>query len=67
MQALLQQYFTIGMPARSVRTYLKRWRFTPQRPLKRAFEQRPEAVKKWLESEYRAIAALLKAEGAEIP
>ena len=66
VRALIQQYFTIDMPARSVRTYLKRWGFTPQRPLKRAFEQRPEAVKKWLETDYPAIAERAKAEGAEI-
>jgi hypothetical protein len=36
---------------------LKRWGFTPQRPLKKAYEQSPEAVAKWVNEEYPKIAA----------
>jgi len=36
--------------------YLKRWGFTPQKPIRRAYEQRPEAARKWLDEEYPAIA-----------
>ncbi len=66
VRALIKASFGIDLPVRSVRNYLKRWGFTPQRPLKRAFEQKPEAVQKWLSEEYPAIAARAKAEGAEI-
>jgi transposase len=66
VRAYIRQCFLIDVPIRSVRRYLNRWGFTPQRPLKRAFEQRPEAVKKWLETDYPAIAARAKSEGAEI-
>ena len=45
---------------------LKRWGFTPQRPLKRAYEQRPAEVKCWLQEEYPHIKAQAKAENAEI-
>ena len=45
---------------------MKRWGFTPQKPLKRAYEQRPAAVKQWLDGEYTAIAKRAKSEGAEI-
>ena len=47
---------------------LKRWGFTPQKPIKVAYEQKPEAVKKWLDEdeEYPAISAGTKAEKAEI-
>ena len=51
VRAYIRQCFLIDVPIRSVRRYLNRWGFTPQRPLKRAFEQRPEAVKKWLETD----------------
>jgi transposase len=34
-----------------------RWRFTAQKPLRRAYEQRPSAVRRWLREEYPAIAA----------
>jgi hypothetical protein len=39
---------------------------TPQKPLKRAFEQNPQAVRKWLDEEYPAIREQAKAEDAEI-
>ena len=46
--------------------YLKRWGFTPQKPIRRAYEQRPEAIRQWLDEDYPAIAAKAKAEGGEI-
>jgi hypothetical protein len=66
VRALIKSHFGIDMPVRTVRSYLKRWGFTPQRPLKRAYEQKPEAVEQWLKTEYPALAARAKAEGAEI-
>jgi transposase len=45
---------------------LKRWGFTPQKPIKRAYEQRPEAVKAWLDEQYPKIEAQAKAQGGEI-
>lgn len=54
------------MPVRTVGEYLKRWGFTPQKPIKVAYEQKPEAVKKWLAEEYPAISARAKTEKAEI-
>jgi transposase len=46
--------------------YLARWGFTPQEPMKKAHEQSPATVKKWLDQDYPVIAARAKAEGAEI-
>ena len=46
VMAYIKQSFLMDLPIRSVRRYLNRWGFTPQRPLKKAFEQKPEAVKK---------------------
>ena len=45
---------------------LKRWGFTPQRPLKKGYEQRPEEVRAWLDEEYPKVKARAKAEEAEI-
>lgn len=56
----------ITMPIRTVGLYLQRWGFTPQKPLKRAYEQRPAEVTKWLEEEYPAIAEKAAKEGGEI-
>jgi len=68
-QAVLQlvhHLLGIKLPIRTVGEYLKRWGFTPQKPIKRAYEQRPAEVKKWLDEEYPQIAARAKAEQAEI-
>ena len=46
--------------------YLRRWGFTPQKPIQRAYEQSPAAVQQWLDEDYPAIAGRAKAEGAEI-
>ena len=66
VRALMLRHFGIQMPARTVRKYLARWGFTPQRPLKRAYEQKPALVKQWLDESYPAIKARAQAEGAEI-
>ena len=63
---LIEQDYGIKLPVRTVGKYLKRWGFTPQKPIKKAYEQRPEAVKAWLDEHYPAIAAQAKAEGGEI-
>ena len=63
---LIVQEFGIELPVRTVGEYLKRWGFTPQKPIKRAYEQSPEAVKKWLDETYPGIAQRAKEEGAEL-
>ena len=51
---LVESEYGISLPVRTMGEYLKRWGFTPQRPVVRAYEQRPESVKQWLEHEYRS-------------
>ena len=51
---------------RTAGRYLKRWGFTPQKPLRRAYERDPAAVQRWKREEYPAIAKQAKAENAEI-
>ncbi len=63
---LIEQEYGLKLPVRTVGKYPKRWGFTPQKPIKKAYEQRPEAVKAWLDEHYPAIAAQAKAEGGEI-
>ena len=66
VRELLRVRFGIAMPIRTVGEYLRRWGFTPQKPVKRAYEQRPAAVQAWLTETYPAIAARATQEGAEI-
>lgn len=66
VQELIKWRLGLKVPVRTVGEYLKRWGFTPQKPLRRAYEQRPAEVQKWLNEAYPAIAARAKRERAEI-
>ena len=66
VKLLIKQQFGIDMPIRTVGEYLKRWGFTPQKPVKRAYEQSSQAVKGWLDRDYPVIASRAKEERAEI-
>jgi transposase len=63
---LLETRYGLKLPVRTMGEYLKRWGFTPQKPIKKAYEQNPKQVQRWLKEEYPAIATQAKAEGAEI-
>lgn len=56
----------VFLPIRTVGHYLKRWGFTPQKPIKKAYEQRPEAVQQWLDEGYPKLARRTRTEGGEI-
>lgn len=63
---LILSHTGVNMPIRTVGLYLSRWGYTPQRPVKRAYEQRPAQVQVWLDETYPEIERRAKAEGAEI-
>ena len=46
VKELIKQLCCVDIPIRTVGEYLKRWGFTPQKPLRRAYEQNPKLVKK---------------------
>ena len=62
----IEQEYGVKLSVRAIGDYLKRWGFTPQKPIKRAYEQRPEAVKQWINHEYPGIEKRAKAEAGEI-
>lgn len=63
---LIEREYSIKLSVRGVGNYLSRWGFTPQKPIKKAYEQRPEAVQAWLDEQYPEIERRAKAEGGEI-
>jgi transposase len=63
---LIERECGVKMGVRGVGKYLKRWGFTPQKPIRRAYEQNPVAIQAWLNETYPAIAERAKDEGAEI-
>ena len=66
VQHLLRERFDLQVSVWTVGRYLARWGLTPQKPLRRAFEQNPAAVRRWLETEYPRIRAAAKQAGAAI-
>lgn len=56
MLLLVKQEFGIELPIRTIKANTSRGGFTPQKPITRAYEQRPEAVKARLDEQYPAIA-----------
>jgi transposase len=63
---LLRAQFGLTVSVWTAGRYLKAWNFTPQKPLRRAYEQDPQKVEQWLQAEYPAIARRAKAEKALI-
>src|SRR5947199_599800 len=54
VRQLIVQEFGLRLPIRTVGEYLSRWGLTPQRPVRHAYRQDPEEVRRWLEEEYPA-------------
>ncbi len=63
---LISERYGVQLSVSTVGRYLRRWGFTPQKPLRRAYERDPAKVKKWLDEEYPAIRRQAKREKAEI-
>ena len=63
---LARTRFGVMLALRTVSEYLRRWSFTPQRPIRRALERQDAAIQAWLAEHYPKIAARAKAEGAII-
>lgn len=66
VQRLLAERFGLQVSVWTVGRYLRRWGFTPQKPLRRAYEQDPTAVARWLKEQYPALRQLAKRKGAAI-
>ena len=66
VKELVEREFSIVIALTTMGYYLRSWGYSPQKPKKKAYEQNPKAVKKWLEQEYPAIKEKAKQEGAEI-
>jgi len=63
---LIERKFEIRLSRWTVGRYLAQWGFTPQKPMRKAFEQDPEQVRRWLEEKYPEIRKLAKLKKAEI-
>jgi transposase len=66
VRELIHQRVGIRSPIRTVGEYLRRWGYTPQKPVRKAYKQDPKAVAEWLERTYPAIERRATKEGGEI-
>src|ERR671931_2719520 len=60
---LISQRYGRWLARTTVGASLRGWGFSPQKPQRRALEQNPAAVRRWLEEAYPAIRARAKREG----
>jgi transposase len=63
---LIAQRYGVRLARTTVGAYLRAWRFSPQKPKRRALEQNPAAVRRWLEEEYPAIRSQARREGGVV-
>jgi transposase len=63
---LITQRYGLWLARTTVGGYLRGWGFSPQRPQRRALEQNPAAVRRWLEETYPAIRAQARREGGVV-
>jgi transposase len=66
VRMLIRDRYGIPLAVRSTGRYLARWHFTAQKPLRRAYEQCPSKVKRWLTQDYPTIAARAQREDGVI-
>lgn len=63
---LIDRALGIEVSEETVGRYLRAWGFSPQKPMRRAYEQSDEAVRQWLEERYPQIEKRARRERAEI-
>jgi transposase len=66
VSGLIAQRLGIEVGEDTVGRYLRAWGMSPQKPMRRAYEQSDEAVRRWLEVEYPALEKRARRERAEI-
>ncbi len=66
VRELIRQKFNVRLSDVSVGRLLRNLGLTPQKPLHRAYQQKPEAVKQWKEETYPEIRKEAKKVGATI-
>lgn len=66
VRQLIRDWFGVELSLVTVGVYLRSWGLSPQKPVRRAYEQDPRAVSEWLQVTYPAIAARARRDKAVI-
>jgi transposase len=62
----MRRQLDIEVSIRTAGNYLRAWGFTPQKPVRCAYEKHSEAVQRWLTEEYPGLQRRAKVEQAQI-
>lgn len=63
---LVKRRFGITINLPTTGKYLKSWGLSPQKPIRKSYEQNPAAVRAWLDEQYPAIVAQARVDGGII-
>ena len=63
---LIARRYGVRLARTTMGAYLRGWGFSPQKPQRRALEQNPAAVRRWLAQDYPAIRARARREGGMV-
>ena len=63
---LIARRYGVRLARTTMGAYLRGWGFSPQKPQRRALEQNPAAVRRWLAETYPAIRAQARREGGMV-
>ncbi len=63
---LIDRRFGVRVAEKTAGRYLRAWGFSPQKPARRALEQNPELIARWLEERYPEIEQRARRERARI-
>ncbi|MGF6292590.1 IS630 family transposase [Paraburkholderia youngii] len=63
---LIERQYGITVSKWTAGRYLKAWGMSAQKPVRRAYERKDEAIERWLNEDYPTIAKEAKQEGATI-
>src|SRR5215218_7223091 len=63
---LIARRYGVRLARTTMGAYLRGWGFSPQKPQRRALEQNPAAVRRWLTETYPAICAQARQEGGVV-
>jgi transposase len=66
VRELIAREFAVEVGEDTVGRYLRAWGMSPQKPMRRAYEQSDEAVRRWLEVDYPQLVKRAYRERAEI-
>jgi len=66
IQALIKDNYKIDLSISSVSRLLKKWGFTAQKPIRKAYQRNPKVIGQWMQKEYPKIHRQAQKEHAQI-